>query len=195
MVRVVNVLLIIFHIVYGTTQFVEMDQSEQIQRLTEAIANMRQELDKFKGSFHDSNVTSNACFTDNSAVVDDVASDSAEYEKEYFEPTCWRCGQKGHIKKGCMVRLDHSRRHAAAYRISKDYNLDIDPYRPYNSRYSKRAQVAAAMPTGLVGNSNEAEIVINDVRVNALIDTGASVSTISDTFYRNYLSHLVVTFT
>ncbi len=50
-VRVVNVLLIIFHIVYGTTQVVEMDQSEQIQRLTEAIANMRQELDKFKGSF------------------------------------------------------------------------------------------------------------------------------------------------
>ncbi len=42
----------------------------------------------------------------------------------------------------------------------------------------------------MVGNSNEAEIVINDVRVNALIDTGASVSTISDTFYRNYLSHL-----
>lgn len=22
-------------------------------------------------------------------------------------PTCWRCGQKGHIKLGCRVRIDH----------------------------------------------------------------------------------------
>ncbi len=67
----------------------------------------------------------------------------------YVEPTCWRCGQKGHIKNGCMVRLEHSRRHAAAYRISQQYNMEFDAYRPYNSRFNQKAQDKAATVPGL----------------------------------------------
>ncbi|KAL3880739.1 hypothetical protein ACJMK2_032956 [Sinanodonta woodiana] len=26
------------------------------------------------------------------------------------DPTCWRCGQVGHIASSCRVRLDHSKR-------------------------------------------------------------------------------------
>ena len=29
---------------------------------------------------------------------------------QYQEVTCWRCGQKGHLKVGCRVRMDHSRK-------------------------------------------------------------------------------------
>ena len=36
-------------------------------------------------------------------------------ESDDEEPTCYRCGQKGHIEFGCCVRLDHSR---------KDLNMD-----------------------------------------------------------------------
>ncbi len=107
-----------------------------------------------------------------------------------MEPTCWRCGQVGHIKKGCMVRLDHSRRHAAAYRVAQDYNVEFDAYRPYDSRFNRRtrAQARSAVPAGLVGNSNEAEVEINNIKVSALLDTGASVSTVSEAFYKRYLS-------
>lgn len=33
----------------------------------------------------------------------------AEGRPERAEPTCWRCGQRGHMQIGCRVRLDHNR--------------------------------------------------------------------------------------
>jgi predicted aspartyl protease len=44
--------------------------------------------------------------------------------------------------------------------------------------------------TGLVGNSNEADIKVEGVATSALLDTGASVSTVSEQFYRTHLQHV-----
>ncbi len=131
-------------------QLMKMDQTTQIQRLTETIQHLQQEVDMLKDRSNAYRNTNNVSFVVDSNEVDDTV-----YDQRYIEPTCWRCGQKGHIKKGCVVRLDHSRRHAAAYRVSQRYDIDLDAYRPYDSRYSRRARVAAATPAGLVGNSNE----------------------------------------
>jgi hypothetical protein len=44
--------------------------------------------------------------------------------------------------------------------------------------------------TGLVGNSNEADIEVEGVATSALLDTGVSVSTVSEQFYRSHLQHV-----
>jgi hypothetical protein len=41
----------------------------------------------------------------------------------------------------------------------------------------------------LVGSTNEASIIIEGVKEMALLDTGASVSTISEDFYKQHLQH------
>ena len=38
-------------------------------------------------------------------------------------PTCWRCGEKGHVRSGCRVRLDHSRRELNGRRSADGGNL------------------------------------------------------------------------
>lgn len=48
------------------------------------------------------------------------------------------------------------------------------------------------IPDGLVGSSNEVDIFIEDIPVKALLDTGATVSIVSETFYRQHLSHVVM---
>ena len=44
----------------------------------------------------------------------------------------------------------------------------------------------------VVGQSNEASIQVEGVKTIALLDTGSSVSTVSDTFHRSFLGHLQI---
>jgi hypothetical protein len=41
----------------------------------------------------------------------------------------------------------------------------------------------------IVGNSNEATVKVDELQAKALIDTGSGISTISEAFYRENLSH------
>ena len=45
---------------------------------------------------------------------------------------------------------------------------------------------------GLIGVANEAEIFINGITTQALVDTGATVSTMSADFYQQYFSHIPI---
>jgi hypothetical protein len=40
----------------------------------------------------------------------DIPPDQQVFDDDVREPVCWRCGQSGHIRAGCRVRLDHVRR-------------------------------------------------------------------------------------
>ena len=42
----------------------------------------------------------------------------------------------------------------------------------------------------LVGTANEARVLLENVRCNALLDTGSQVSTLAESFYRKHFSHL-----
>jgi hypothetical protein len=42
-------------------------------------------------------------------VAESGASESRYRSRE--EPVCYTCGQRGHIARGCSVRMDHSRAH------------------------------------------------------------------------------------
>ncbi|XP_062585806.1 uncharacterized protein LOC134247460 [Saccostrea cucullata] len=47
-------------------------------------------------------------------------------------------------------------------------------------------------PVEIVGSSNEAEAKVDGIQAKALVDTGSGVNTISETFYRENLSHRVL---
>ncbi len=91
-----------------------MEQDEQMQRLTEQVENLMLQVKALKAETE--NYSVNHVDTNNN--FNPEGEGDTMYE-EYVEPVCWRCGQRGHIKKGCMVRLDHSRRQAAAIGFHK----------------------------------------------------------------------------
>ncbi|XP_071142173.1 uncharacterized protein [Mytilus edulis] len=91
--------------------------------------------------------------------------------REKHQKTCWRCGQLGPIAIGCKVRLDNSRKFDRAM----NYQLVTNYYQPAPTTYNKEDR--------LCGPANEVSISINGIDTKALLDTGSSVSTISESFY------------
>ena len=91
---------------------------------------------------------------------------------EQSDDICERCGQSGHSDLMCRVRLDHSKR-------------ILNDFIPTNRRKGRVPRVST-----LVGSANETHVLIEGVRTQALLDTGSSVSTISQSFYETHLSHL-----
>ena len=49
-------------------------------------------------------------------------------------------------------------------------------------------QKNSPIPEGLIGDPNEVTVRINGVNTKALLDTGSTVSTLSESFYKNHLS-------
>ena len=41
----------------------------------------------------------------------------------------------------------------------------------------------------LIGPANEMEVIINERKVNALLDTGSQITSISESYYKNHLSN------
>ena len=95
-----------------------------------------------------------------------VQSSSTEFD----DVDCERCGQSGHVEWKCRVRLDHSKRN--------DFNPLVK-----RERTQRRT-------SSLVGSSNEAQVCIQGIATQALIDTGSAVSTVSRKFYDTHLSHV-----
>ena len=95
-----------------------------------------------------------------------------------YEPIiCFRCGEPGHIAIGCRVRLDHSRQ---AYNFQQ-INAEDGTY-AYQHQSTRET-------TGLLGSPNEVTIKVNRITVSALLDTGSTVSTVSESFYLQYLAN------
>ena len=93
------------------------------------------------------------------------------------ERICWRCRQPGHIAVECHVRLDHSRKTERALNLQKTYI----------TQQSTTSDQKCSTP-GLLGSSNEVSVNINGVDTMGLLDTGSTVSTISESFYHQHLS-------
>ena len=119
----------------------------------------------------------------------DSFTDQQVFVESRYKPTCWRCGQSGHIKRNCIVNLQHSRKQASINRVNQDYNVNLDAYRPYDS-YGKGTAKSTTLPDGLVGNANIVDIFIEGVQTTALLDTGASISFINENLYNKYFSDM-----
>ncbi|VDI80157.1 Hypothetical predicted protein [Mytilus galloprovincialis] len=91
--------------------------------------------------------------------------------------TCWRCRQPGHYAIDCTVRLDHSRKTQRALNLQQSFIM----------KQSTQQTEQKSPISGLLGSSNEVPITVNGINTTALLDTGSTVSTISESFYNQHL--------
>ena len=161
----------------GLQLMVNMDDADKrlaktIECLEKLMADTRQELDELKVSM-------------SSDHQSDSASRPSPHTSSYDPrgPVCWRCGIRGHIRAYCRQRIDHLRR---------PYSYDRGSAPSYGHRrgHNFSAGRSELSEEELVGNSNETPIVIESLATQALLDTGSSVSTVSQPFYEANLKHL-----
>ena len=89
-------------------------------------------------------------------------------QRSEASPMCFWCGQYGHYQWQCRVRVDH-----------------------LNNTYNRRHVVgnrSANRNLNLVGSPNEANVIVGGKYCTALIDTGSCVSTICESYYKQFLS-------
>ncbi|XP_076101165.1 uncharacterized protein LOC143070948 [Mytilus galloprovincialis] len=90
---------------------------------------------------------------------------------------CYRCGGLDHIAIGCRIRLDHSRQAYTFQQINAE-----------DRTYAYQQQQSTQDITDqLIGNTNEVTVKIHGIPATALLDTGSTVSTVSESFHRQYL--------
>ncbi|VDH97528.1 Hypothetical predicted protein [Mytilus galloprovincialis] len=75
----------------------------------------------------------------------------------------------------CCVRLDHTRKACNFQQMNTEAKM-------YQQRQS------SGNTEGLLGSPNEVTVVINGFQAAALLDTGSTVSTVSQSFHRQYLA-------
>ena len=92
---------------------------------------------------------------------------------------CWRCNQQGHIAVDCSVRLDHSQNMRRVINFQQAYSLE----------HPSSVTQKTTTPKGLLGSANEVDVTLNGIRTKALLDTGSTVSTMSEQFYNQYCSN------
>ena len=141
--------------------------NHQIRMLGETILQRSSKLDQLEEQ-HDKTLTpadSNMVTTNH---IVSTESDDFRFSSEMQGPQCYRCLQYGHIQRTCRVRLDHSRRSRREPTFSVCHNVSVRRH---------------GLPDGLVGNANEATVSVNVNRCKCLLDTGSSVSTVSEAFY------------
>lgn len=64
--------------------------------------------------------------------------------------------------------------------------------RKTRKRFLHNKSASVKLPKGLVGAKYTAEVLINGHACNCLLDTGSQVTTVSQSFYDSYLSHLEI---
>ena len=80
---------------------------------------------------------------------------------------CYKCGQEEHIAVGCRFKRGRG--------MVKSWGQGSDQRRQ------------SPIHQELVGTSNDVQVAVNNIECKALLDTGATVSSTSKTFYDYYL--------
>ena len=93
--------------------------------------------------------------------------------------TCWRCGEVGHLARHCTVILHHSRR---------NYRQFTRPGYCHSAQQPSKSQEQPEMN----GKPTVTPVLINGIETQALLDTGATISTVSEAFYHAHLWNLPI---
>ena len=106
-------------------------------------------------------------------------------------PTCFRCGQVGHLRIGCRnAPIDRNSTGGNTGRTPEngDPACDKGQSEVLNMKPQTTENVKSAVAEKLVGQMNEGTAIINGCKTNALIDTGSQVTTILKDFYDQHLT-------
>lgn len=99
------------------------EMKKMISKLTTEVAGIKQEVNKGQSDQQDSqnddgrysNFPPRSRESQSNSYMDEAqghgyAEASYGYDRSQDLPTCWRCGQLGHMSYNCKVRMDHSKR-------------------------------------------------------------------------------------
>ncbi|KAI4883695.1 hypothetical protein NFI96_009130 [Prochilodus magdalenae] len=114
---------------------------------------------------------------------------------DYF---CYRCGENGHIAKGCRASENHPKviqRLLRTVRSLKEKGNEIPKEVSDNNCFAKKSTVDSInsiLPDGLIGPSSITEVKIDGHACKALLDSGSQVTIIFEKWYSENLSHIPV---
>jgi hypothetical protein len=101
--------------------------------------------------------------------------------KHFDEPVCYRCGQTGHIAAGCRV-ITHPKRRPHYDQKSRKRAYVHQRYTPSSTTYNKKLSLTV--------ESNEVPVKVFNIETIALLDTGSTFSTISETFSKKHFPEI-----
>ena len=104
-----------------------------------------------------------------------------------FAPTCWTCNQKGHLQRDCPSNLTviyyNCNEPGQKQRVPKSMGTHIAG--------SNMSSCLKSDPK-LIGNPNEADVIVNGVFSHSLLDTRSCVSVVSKSFVEKNLSGIAI---
>ena len=159
-------------------------ENKQIQQLTALVKQLSQEIRSLKndrGIIEPTNIRWRQRDTPqrpDETIIHRPIAKKKRQRKHQSETICWRCRQPGHISAGCYVRLDHSRKTERSLNLQQAFVME------------QTTDVEQNRTPGLLGSANEVTVTVNGNRTTALLDTGSTVSTISEGFYNQHLSQI-----
>ena len=103
------------------------------------------------------------------------------YQRDLSNIRCYRCDQYGHFAINCEVRLDHSKRGQIYQRVVTTKDAFGISRKQLNTMTSRHRD------SNLVGDATETPVYINGIKTHGLLDTGSTVSTMSEYFYKKHL--------
>ena len=106
--------------------------------------------------------------------------------------TCYSCGKSGHVSREC--------RNKKCYNCNKDGHFANEcPTKKDNKDQSNGVKWSTSnerdgdmLRRKILGPTNVENVVVEGVKTKALIDSGAVVSTMSETFYNSLCAHVLL---
>ena len=161
-------------------------ENKQIQQLTALVKQLSQDVKALKEERSTSQPTTNITCKPRDSYLPYQPDETVIYRPftktrhHNKDSLCWRCSQPGHFAIDCHVRLDHSRKTERALNLQKSYIMQQATQYSDTSRNNNTP--------GLLGAPNEVTVIVDGTTTKGLLDTGSTVSTISESFYRQNLS-------
>ncbi|XP_063438199.1 uncharacterized protein LOC134719148 [Mytilus trossulus] len=152
------------------------DETTELKAMVQKLTAQLQEKET-RTATHTKNPSSTTTFIPDETIIHRPNDRNIRRKSDKGDSICWRCGQQGHIAVGCRVRLDNSRKVQHALNFQQ---VTFEEQHISSSLTTKEQRIA--------GTANEVTVFLNGMKTQGLLDTGSTVSTMSEDFYNKHCS-------